>query len=152
MEAVQGCPTGRSHDQGVVEMVAQCFEWEAVALEKHGGQVLTDSVHHHCWSFPPPSLCPRAPSHSASPGKTCNCGAIALTSIPVDATWTALGGADSALATPLPPPSIMGMPRQLSQGFPEVFDLLVCRVSALSCAAELTQALLTTAWLLQTRQ
>ena len=132
---------------GVLEMVAECMEWQAAALEKHGGQVLTDSVSHHCWLAPPPSLCPHGPLTTAAlaaEGKKCNCGAVSLAQISVDAVWTTLGS-DLAVLDTAPPPSVS---YDLSLRSPDLFDLLACRRSALSCAAQLAQTLLTTAWVL----
>ncbi len=140
---------------GVLDMVARCFEQQALALEKHGGQVLTDSAVHHCWCFPPPPLCANGPLRDASRNKRCNCGAVSLSCIPADASWTALGP-DSmlfpVLPHPLPPLPSVGVSREPLQRFPDVSDLLVCRVSALACAGELSRVLLTTAWILAPHQ
>lgn len=132
-------------------MVARCFEWQAAALEKHGGQVLTDSASRHCWSFPPSCHMTKEWSlvHDFGQSRTCNCGAVSLSVIPEDTTWTTLS-ADAVLATPSSPPHV-GKRRnpELCEGSPDVCELVMCRVAALSCAAEIAETLLTTAWALQ---
>lgn len=140
--------------QEVIESVAKCFEQQASALEKHGGRVLTDSLHHHCWFFPPLAA---TTCHGTDvsgdglltcvpAGKTCNCGVISLCGIPAGTYWRVLQPPDSVdTFDPLPLPS---SPDHVQQSQPSVVDFLVPKVAAFSCASELCQNVLTTAFII----
>lgn len=138
----------------VVQMVAQCFEQQASSLEKHGGQVLTDCVHHHCWIFPPPSVWDEAsPSSPRSPSegdvnKTCNCGAVSLRDIPAHITWRTLLPVDTLQPLPHLLSGYVPLSPTSDPRLPNVFDLLTPRIAALSCASEMCQTVLTTAFII----
>ena len=83
-----------------VKSVAASLRRVALSLEHHGGLVLRDSSFHHCWSFPPyeyfealrltlsreeECLALSAICHEG--GKTCNCGAVSLSQLPMDCVW-----------------------------------------------------------------
>ena len=130
----------------VVEMVAQCFEQQACSLERHGGVVLTDNTHHHCWVWSPGDVTSPSPSPSEQHSKTCNCGAISIHDISSHTSWRTLQSLQvpHPLSLTTPPDSTHLHERQL----PTVFDLLAPRTAALTCANEMCQTILTTSFII----
>ena len=133
--------SGRS----VLDMISTCFERQALALDKDGATLLTDSIYHHCWTLPPPSLWPSqgVEVRNLMKGKSCNCGGVSFSDLPLQFSWTFL----SPTLSPLPLIDLYSdpsnKPRSVKQS--DVCDLLIPRLAALECAAELTQTVLSIA-------
>lgn len=132
-----------------MEMVAQCFEQLALALNTHGALALTDSFSHHCWFFPP------VDAHSQLDGGdvACNCGSLLVHEVPVDSDWSVVGTTDISTLNPF----LQHLKHCSSQHHansgphtsrpPHVFDLLTPRIAALGCASDLSEIALTTAFI-----
>lgn len=168
------CIFAHTHSgKSVLEMVCACFERQAMALDKDGATLLTDSSCHHCWTLPPSfwfSLADEAGGGGAEgvgggrgaegggqvgqrgrqdevrelmKGKSCNCGSVSFSDLPPHTTWNILS------PSPLLPlahlhSDISGSPFLVKQS--TVCDLLTPRLAALECASELAQTLLSTAF------
>ena len=143
-----------SVNKSVMEKVSHCFEQQAIALEKNGALVVTDSCHHHCWFFPQLSHRMEVKEEGGGRGganKKCNCGAIYLSTLPSDTSWTSLSlpGLDVLDQLPLKNVHAPSCTANTLKGeFPDVCDLLSSRIAAIKCAAELSQTVLSIAYII----
>ena len=77
--------------RSVMRNAANSFAVLASSLEHFGGLSVTDSVYHHCWSFPPHDYCEAVFADDVNgksgdfpagfEGKTCCCGAVKLSDL-----------------------------------------------------------------------
>ena len=110
----------------VMKSVGSSLEAVAASLEHHGGTLLTDSLFHHCWSFPPEQddcLTPAAAAgdrekmklveeeeeedddevtemEEISEEETCGCGVLKLSDLPSNCKWNVLGNNEGCSFVP----------------------------------------------------
>ena len=147
----------------MVKEVVSVFSRLASSLEHHGGLVLTESVFHHCWSFPPYDWCLDMPEDSScfSARKCCNCGSYCVSDLPLGTIWIPVSSASRGTQDIVPdrlsdllrncevrkcteksPSTAVPMPSPSSH--PTVCDLMEPKAAALRLAGELTSMILRT--------
>ena len=114
----------------VIKSVAAAFKQVARYLEHWDGEIMMDSLYHHCWSAPPLGY-----NETNSVPPSCNCGAVVKSQLPSYVTWDSFDLKEEHFKDPPSTPL-------------SVCDPFLAKVKAIEVTGDLASTVLQTAFVI----